>query len=98
MVFYRGNRSTRKQRIIKNIGFTVAARWQDRFLWESPLASGNVPAYYTIDAQATWRIPEIKVSVKIGATNLLNRRYYQYAAGPEIGGLYYLAFTYDLKL
>nr|WP_314493348.1 TonB-dependent receptor [uncultured Chryseobacterium sp.] len=84
--------------IIKNIGFTISARWQDGFLWESPLASGNIPAYYTVDTQATWRIPQIKASVKIGATNLLNRRYFQYAAGPEIGGLYYLAFTYDLKL
>jgi outer membrane receptor protein involved in Fe transport len=92
------NLSVGNREIIKNIGFTIAARWQDSFLWESPLASGNIPAYYTIDAQATWRIPEIKASVKIGATNLLNRRYLQYAAGPEIGGLYYLAFTYDLKL
>ncbi|KFF22398.1 TonB-dependent receptor [Chryseobacterium sp. JM1] len=92
------NLSIGNREIIKNIGFTVAARWQDSFLWESPLASGNIPSYYTIDAQATWRIPEIKASVKIGATNLLNRRYLQYAAGPEIGGLYYVAFTYDLKL
>jgi len=92
------NLSVGNREIIKNIGFTIAARWQDGFLWESPLASGNIPAYYTIDAQATWRIPEIKASVKIGATNLLNRRYLQYAAGPEIGGLYYLSFTYDLKL
>nr|WP_228430888.1 TonB-dependent receptor [Chryseobacterium oleae] len=92
------NLSVGNREIIKNIGFTVAARWQDSFLWESPLASGNIPSYYTIDAQATWRIPEIKASVKIGATNLLNRRYFQYAAGPEIGGLYYVAFTYDLKL
>ncbi|SHH05769.1 CarboxypepD_reg-like domain-containing protein [Chryseobacterium oranimense] len=92
------NLSVGNREIIKNIGFTVAARWQNSFLWESPLASGNIPAYYTIDAQATWRIPEIKANVKIGATNLLNRRYLQYAAGPEIGGLYYLAFTYDLKL
>lgn len=92
------NLSVGNREIVKNIGFTVAARWQDSFLWESPLASGNIPAYYTIDAQATWRIPEIKAHVKIGATNLLNRRYLQYAAGPEIGGLYYIAFTYDLKL
>ncbi|HBV17333.1 TonB-dependent receptor [Chryseobacterium carnipullorum] len=92
------NLSIGNREIIKNIGFTVAARWQDSFLWESPLASGNIPSYYTIDAQATWRIPEIKASVKIGATNLLNRRYFQYAAGPEVGGLYYVAFTYDLKL
>ncbi|KFF28207.1 TonB-dependent receptor [Chryseobacterium vrystaatense] len=92
------NLSVGNREIIKNIGFTVAARWQDSFLWESPLASGTIPSYYTIDAQATWRIPEIKASVKIGATNLLNRRYFQYAAGPEVGGLYYVAFTYDLKL
>jgi iron complex outermembrane receptor protein len=92
------NLSIGNREIIKNIGFTVAARWQDSFLWESPLASGNIPSYYTIDAQATWRIPEIKTNVKIGATNLLNRRYFQYAAGSEVGGLYYVAFTYDLKL
>lgn len=92
------NVSVGNREIVKNIGFTIVARWQNRFLWESPLASGKIPAYYTIDAQATWKIPEINANVKIGATNLLNRRYFQYAAGPEIGGLYYLAFTYDLKL
>lgn len=92
------NVSIGNREIIKNVGFTVVAKWQDVFLWESPLASGNVPSFYTIDMQATWRIPEIKAQIKAGATNVLNRRYFQYAAGPEIGGLYYLAFTYDLKL
>ncbi|MBK1896732.1 TonB-dependent receptor [Chryseobacterium paridis] len=92
------NVSVGNREIIKNIGFTLVARWQNNFLWESPLASGKIPAYYTIDAQATWKLPEINANVKIGATNLLNRRYFQYAAGPEIGGLYYLTFTYDLKL
>ncbi|ASK29349.1 energy transducer TonB [Chryseobacterium sp. T16E-39] len=92
------NVSIGNREIIKNIGFTLVARWQNKFLWESPLASGQIPAYYTIDAQATWKLPEINANVKIGATNLFNRRYFQYAAGPEIGGLYYLAFTYDLKL
>ncbi|WP_261512312.1 TonB-dependent receptor [Chryseobacterium paludis] len=92
------NVSVGNREIIKNIGVTIVARWQNQFLWESPLASGNIPAYYTVDAQATWKLPEINANVKIGATNLLNRRYFQYAAGPEIGGLYYLAFTYDLKL
>ncbi|ASW73490.1 energy transducer TonB [Chryseobacterium piperi] len=92
------NVSIGNREVIKNIGVTLVARWQNSFLWESPLASGKIPAYYTIDAQATWKLPEIHANVKIGATNLLNRRYFQYAAGPEIGGLYYLAFTYDLKL
>ncbi|WP_260446493.1 hypothetical protein [Chryseobacterium lactis] len=92
------NVSVGNREIIKNIGFTLVARWQSGFTWESPLASGEIPSYYTIDAQATWKLPEIHANIKIGATNLLNRRYFQYAAGPEIGGLYYLAFTYDLKL
>lgn len=75
----------------------MVARWQNKFLWESPLASGEIPAFYTVDAQITWKLLEISSSLKIGATNLLNRRYFQYAAGPEIGGLYYFAYTYDLK-
>ncbi|MDV2460284.1 energy transducer TonB [Elizabethkingia anophelis] len=91
------NVSFGNREIVKNVGFTVVARWQNKFLWESPLASGEIPAFYTVDAQITWKLPEISSSLKIGATNLLNRRYFQYAAGPEIGGLYYLAYTYDLK-
>lgn len=91
------NVSFGNREIVKNVGFTVVARWQNKFLWESPLASGEIPAFYTVDAQITWKLLEISSSLKIGATNLLNRRYFQYAAGPEIGGLYYFAYTYDLK-
>ena len=86
-----GNRA-----VAKNVGFNVVWRWQNGFLWESPLANGAVPAYYTMDAQATWSIPQWKTALKAGGSNILNRRYYQYAAGPNIGGLYYLAITLDL--
>ncbi|UOV00151.1 TonB-dependent receptor [Chryseobacterium daecheongense] len=78
--------------------YMINILYRQTALLQSPLASGDIPAYYTIDVQVTWRIPEIKAQVKMGATNLLNRRYFQYAEDPEIGGLYYLAFTYDLKL
>jgi len=54
-----------------------------------------VPAYQTIDAQVTYRVPEIKAAIKLGGSNILNHRYYQYAAGPTIGALYYLSFTID---
>ena len=86
-----GNRA-----VARNLGFNVVWRWQNGFLWESPLATGTVPAYYTVDAQATWSIPTWKTALKAGGSNILNRRYYQYAAGPNIGGLYYLAITLDL--
>lgn len=70
-------------------------RWQQSFLWESPLANGVMPAYQTIDAQVTYRLPSIKSSVKLGGTNIFNQRYIQYAAGPTIGGLYYASVTVD---
>ena len=70
-------------------------RWQDAFKWESPLANGNIPSYYVFDAQVTYLVPKAKATIKLGASNIFNRRYIQYAAGPTIGGLYYVVFTID---
>ena len=89
------NLSFGNREVLPNVGFNVVWRWQDAFLWESPLANGTVPAYSNLDAQVTLRLPTLKSSVKIGGTNVLNRRYIQYAAGPTIGGLYYVAITID---
>jgi hypothetical protein len=89
------NLSIGNREVAKNLGFNVVWRWQDAFLWESPLANGTVPAYQTFDAQVTYRVPALKSTVKVGGANLFNRRYIQYAAGPTIGGLYYVAITVD---
>ena len=85
-----GNRA-----ITKNIGFNITWRWQDAFLWESPLVTGDVAAYQTIDAQVTFRLPKVHSTIKAGGTDLLNHRYLQYAGGPSLGGLYYVAITID---
>lgn len=85
-----GNRA-----IVKNVGFNVVWRWQDAFLWESPLVNGRVPAYSTIDAQVTLKVPALKSTIKGGGANILNHRYIQYAGGPTIGALYYIAITVD---
>ncbi|WP_116789029.1 TonB-dependent receptor [Flavobacterium psychrotrophum] len=84
------------RQIIKNVGFTVTGRWQDAFYWESTLANGDVSAYFTADAQVNVKIPSIFAVAKVGGTNILNNKYYQYAAGPTIGGLYYVALTFEL--
>ncbi len=89
------NFSIRNKEVIKNLGFNISWKWQDGFFWESPLANGAVPAYSTIDAQLTWQVPSLKFSIKAGGTNLFNNRYIQYAAGPTIGALYYIALTFD---
>lgn len=89
------NLSFGNREIVKNVGFNIVWRWQDAFLWESPLVTGGVDAYSTIDAQVNVRIPNLKSTVKVGGSNLLNHRYIQYAGGPTIGGLYYAAITVD---
>ncbi len=83
--------------LFKNFGFNIIWKWQQNYLWESPLATGNVPSFNTFDAQVSYKLPKINTSVKLGGTNVLNTRYYQYAAGPTIGALYYFSLTYDLK-
>ncbi|MVN22423.1 TonB-dependent receptor [Mucilaginibacter arboris] len=89
------NLSFGNREIVKNLGFNVIYKWQQGFLWESPLVTGNVPAIHTFDAQVSLRVPQYKANFKLGATDLLDRRYIQYAGGPTIGGLYYLAITLD---
>ncbi len=81
--------------IFKNVGFSVIWKWQQSFLWESPLVNGTVPSYNTFDAQINYRLTAQKATIKIGGTNLLNTQYYQYAGGPTTGGLYYVAVTVD---
>ncbi len=85
-----GNRA-----VTKNIGFNIVWKWQDSFLWESPLVTGSVSAINNVDAQVTYRIPAAKSTIKLGGTNIFNNRYYQYAGGPTIGALYYVAVTVD---
>jgi outer membrane receptor protein involved in Fe transport len=90
-----GSASFGNREIVRNLGFNVVYHWQTSFYWESPLANGTVPAYRTLDAQVNLRVPSVKTTIKLGATNLTDNRYFQYAAGPTIGGLYYVALTFD---
>lgn len=83
--------------LFDNFGFNIVWKWQDSYKWESPLATGTVPAFNTFDAQLSYKAPKINTSFKLGGTNILNNRYIQYAAGPTIGALYYLSVTYDFS-
>ena len=89
------NVSVGNREIVRNFGFNVNWRWQDNFYWESPLANGQVPAYSTLDAQVNLRVPTLKSTIKLGGTDILNKRYFQYAAGPTIGALYYVSVVFD---
>ncbi len=57
------------------MGFNLTYRWQDKINFEGDFANGFVPAYQTVDGQLSFKFPEQKVLLKIGATNLLNQYY-----------------------
>ncbi|SDD29353.1 TonB-dependent Receptor Plug Domain [Mucilaginibacter pineti] len=90
-----GNVSFGNREVIQNLGFNVVYKWQQSYLWESPLVTGTVPSVGTFDAQVTYRVPAYYATFKVGASDILNKRYIQYAGGPTLGGLYYVAVTFE---
>lgn len=81
--------------IIKNFGFNVAYRWQDQFYWNSSFASGQVPAYSSLDAQVSLRIPSVQSVVKLGGSNVLNKYYITSYGNPMAGAIYYVGLTFN---
>ncbi|WP_375447666.1 TonB-dependent receptor [uncultured Fibrella sp.] len=74
----------------RSLGFSVNYKYQSSFLWQSSLATGTVPAINTFDTQISYVLPKPNLSVKFGGTNLLNRPYTTFTAGPSVGGFYYV--------
>ena len=83
------------RKLTDRIGFAVTWRWQDEFLWESSFANGMVPAFSTVDAQVSYKVPPIKSTVKIGGSDLFNKRYVMNYGAPTIGAIYYVSVTFD---
>ncbi len=80
----------------KRIGFNITWRWQDSFYYDGDFGNGDIPAYSTVDAQVSYKIPATKCALKIGANNLLNQYYVNAIGNSMVGGLYYVAFAYNV--
>ncbi|MEO6134576.1 MAG: TonB-dependent receptor [Ginsengibacter sp.] len=80
----------------KRAGFNVTYRWQDDVMYQSDFATGLIPAFHTLDGQVSYKFPEQKVLLKLGATNLLNQYYRNGFGNATIGGLYYVSIGYNL--
>jgi len=92
------NLSLSNANIHKSIGAAISYKWQNSFFWRSFVVSGPVPAFATLDAYISYTFPEPHIKLKIGGNNLLNHYYYSILGGPQIGGLYYMAITYNGNL
>ena len=83
-------------KLTKNIGFGINYKYQEGFLWQSALATGNVPAIHNVDAQFTYYARKQGLQFKVAGTNILNQPYVNFLAGPTVGAFYYLTITADL--
>lgn len=86
-------------RLTKNMGFNIAYRWTDKMWVEQGNTQGDVwlPSWQTLDASVMYRLPQYKAAVKVGASNVFNKYYSQGYGLAQIGGLYYVSFTYGLS-
>lgn len=82
------------RKLTKNLGFMVNWRWQDSFKWESSFGDGNIPAFNTLDAQVSYKLP-YKTMLKVGGSNILNKYYIQSFGAPRVGAIYYVSLTFD---
>jgi outer membrane receptor protein involved in Fe transport len=81
--------------IVKNIGFNVQYRWQEKFTWASTFGTGEVPAFGTLDGQVSFKIPSINSTLKFGGSNLLNKYYSTSFGNPMVGAMYYTSITFN---
>lgn len=79
--------------VFKNFGFNVAWRWSDNYFWQATFGDGEIPSYHTVDAQINLRVPSLKSSFKVGATNLLGDEYFTAIGVGNIGSMYYVSWT-----
>ncbi|MEO7176910.1 MAG: TonB-dependent receptor [Saprospiraceae bacterium] len=83
---------------IQHIGFNINYKWVDGFLFEgSPQFTGFIPTYALVDAQISYGIPRLNLTLKVGASNLLNNQVFQTYGGPKIGRMGYVSLTFEAK-
>ena len=79
--------------LFKNFGFNVSYRFSDDYFWEATFGNGVVPEFHVLDAQLNYRIPSLKSSFKVGATNLTGNEYFTAFGTGFIGSMYYASWT-----
>ncbi len=95
---WKTNFSLSNDRLTDRWGFAVAWHWQQAFDWYgtfTQLEPGRIKSYNLIDAQVSYRIPNLKTTVKFGASNLTNQKIVQAYGSPAVRGLYFISLAFD---
>jgi outer membrane receptor protein involved in Fe transport len=81
------------ERLFKNFGFGVNARWQDEFLYQSRFIDALVDDRLVLDAQLSFGVPSLRSQIKVGGTNLTGENYTSVPGAGIIGSQYYISWT-----
>ena len=83
---------------LKNLGFNVNYKWVEGFLFEgSPQFTGFIDNYGLLDGQVNCYVEKLKMTFKVGASNLLNNKVYQVYGGPRVGRMAYFSILLELN-
>ena len=93
---YRANISLRNDNVWKNVGFNIISKWQDVNHYEGTFVAGTLPAFWTFDAQVSYRIPNGKSVIRIGGSNIINHYARTGYGSPYVGGLYYVSYGFNM--
>jgi outer membrane receptor protein involved in Fe transport len=55
-----------------------------------------MPSYATWDASVSYKLLNTKSLIKLGGTNIFNKYYRTGFGNPQIGGLYYMSFGWNV--
>ena len=79
-----------------NFSFNINYKWINGFTFEgSPQFTGSIPTYDLLDAQVSYVFPKANTTLKVGASNVLDKRQFQTYGGPRIGRMAYVSLLYD---
>ncbi|KAA3657890.1 MAG: TonB-dependent receptor [Calditrichaeota bacterium] len=82
-------------RVFKNVGFNLATRWRDEFLWAATFGEGTVGGEFVMDGQISYRLRDMNSTIKAGVNNIFGENYTQMYGSVEIGRIFYVQLTYD---
>lgn len=90
---HRVKASLGNEKLFKNFGFNVNARWSSEYLWQSSFADGTIPEVTVFDAQVMYSIPALKSVLKISGSNIGADDYLQVIGAGRIGQMYLVSWT-----
>ena len=69
------------------------------FEWQSTFGTGQIPSYHIWDAQLNYNfnVKENKMIVRLGCSNILDKKRREVFGGPMIGRMIYTSVGFDLQ-